>query len=607
MRRLLPPALVLLALVLLTGGSLVAAPGTAAAATVRTWDGGPDGSGPGTDNLWTTATNWQGDVAPAAGDTLVFPTTAAVVNARNDFPAGTEFEAVSVDGPSGSAGFTLEGNDLGLRSGVSATAGRVQFWPAVTLASDVTVTPAADATIAFGSAMNLNGHRLTLAGSGSIELHDVGGTAPSPGVVVAQQHPRDPGVLLAGTSQATGGARVDSGVLTIDAGARWDQVQVTGGLLRGSGSVDSVTATGGTVQVDYGQGTMHVRSMALSGAAHLSGFGLVSFGGSVQLGGAVLDLAPGWCGLCQAGTSRKVVENWTAPASGQFALMPHLSPFLRDGVYVVLDYRGGASGMDVEARVVDPPAGPGSPAPARPGYWMLGSTGSVYSFGGATNFGGVAGRSASMAATPDGGGYWVVTTDGSVTGFGSARSLGDRPALGAGESVSSISAAPAGEGYWLFTNLGRAFAYGTAGHFGDMAGRRLNGPVLGSVATPSGNGYYMVASDGGIFAFGDAAFRGSMGAQHLNAPVVGLAPDPDGSGYWLVASDGGIFAFDAGFRGSTGSLRLAKPMIGAVAYGDGYLLVASDGGIFSFSSAPFLGSLGANPPADPVVAVTARR
>ena len=41
-----------------------------------------------------------------------------------------------------------------------------------------------------------------------------------------------------------------------------------------------------------------------------------------------------------------------------------------------------------------------------------------------------------------------------------------------------------------------------------------------------------------------------------------------------------------------------------VPWGDGYLLVAGDGGIFSFGG-PFAGSLGAIPPASPVVAVSA--
>ena len=47
--------------------------------------------------------------------------------------------------------------------------------------------------------------------------------------------------------------------------------------------------------------------------------------------------------------------------------------------------------------------------------------------------------------------------------------------------------------------------------------------------TPSAgtlNGYWLVASDGGIFAFGDAAFLGSTGAIRLNRPMVGMAAMP---------------------------------------------------------------------------------
>ncbi len=40
-----------------------------------------------------------------------------------------------------------------------------------------------------------------------------------------------------------------------------------------------------------------------------------------------------------------------------------------------------------------------------------------------------------------------------------------------------------------------------------------------------------------------------------------------------------------------------------VRYGDGYLMVASDGGVFDFSDQPFLGSLGSNPPAAPIVSI----
>jgi hypothetical protein len=50
-----------------------------------------------------------------------------------------------------------------------------------------------------------------------------------------------------------------------------------------------------------------------------------------------------------------------------------------------------------------------------------------------------------------------------------------------------------------------------------------------------------------------------------------------------------------------GSVRLNRPISGFVPGRDGYLMVAQDGGIFSFGSVAFHGSLGATPPASPIV------
>ncbi len=251
----------------------------------------------------------------------------------------------------------------------------------------------------------------------------------------------------------------------------------------------------------------------------------------------------------------------------------------------------------------DPAGRGGQPSGAQgPGYWMLGSDGTVYAFGGAVHYGDA--PDPAVAIAPRAGGYWVTDPVGNVSAFGAATNLGGAPSLRAGETVTTIAATPSGNGYWLFTNLGRAFAFGDASFHGDMDGTALNGPVVASVATPTGNGYYMVGSDGGIFAFGDARFRGSMGGTPLNRPVVGIAPTPDNQGYWLVASDGGVFSFgDARFRGSMADTPLNEPVNGLVAYGSGYLMVAADGGIFDFSDLAFAGSLGGNPPPQPIVGV----
>ncbi|MDQ1506903.1 MAG: hypothetical protein QOD57_4630 [Actinomycetota bacterium] len=141
---------------------------------------------------------------------------------------------------------------------------------------------------------------------------------------------------------------------------------------------------------------------------------------------------------------------------------------------------------------------------------------------------------------------------------------------------------------------------------GVVTGRR--GPSGTPGTTRPAAGYWLVASDGGIFAYGDASFLGSTGRLKLTKPVVGMAATPSGDGYWLVASDGGIFAYgDAPFAGSTGSLTLNQPVVGLAPTpsGQGYWLVAADGGVFAFGDAVVRGSLGGQRLNSPIVAMAA--
>jgi YVTN family beta-propeller protein len=132
------------------------------------------------------------------------------------------------------------------------------------------------------------------------------------------------------------------------------------------------------------------------------------------------------------------------------------------------------------------------------------------------------------------------------------------------------------------------------------------------------HGYWLVGSDGGIFTFGSALFYGSTGSLRLQRPVVGITPTANKGGYWLVASDGGVFAFgNAGFYGSIPGLglnpagsglphSLNAPVVGMVPTvdGGGYFMVASDGGVFAFGDARFEGSCpGIGGCSGPVVAV----
>jgi len=130
------------------------------------------------------------------------------------------------------------------------------------------------------------------------------------------------------------------------------------------------------------------------------------------------------------------------------------------------------------------------------------------------------------------------------------------------------------------------------------------GPVAPVPPAPPTYGYWLVGSDGGIFTFGSAQFYGSTGNIRLQRPVVGISPTANKAGYWLVASDGGIFAFgNAGYYGSIPGAGLAPagsrlphslnaPIVGMVPSSDGggYFMVASDGGVFAFGDARFEGS-----------------
>jgi uncharacterized delta-60 repeat protein len=135
-------------------------------------------------------------------------------------------------------------------------------------------------------------------------------------------------------------------------------------------------------------------------------------------------------------------------------------------------------------------------------------------------------------------------------------------------------------------------------------------PGSGTTTPPSGtdNGYWLAASDGGIFSYGKASFYGSTGNIKLAKPIVGMSPTRSGKGYWLVASDGGIFSYgDAAFHGSTGDIRLNKPIVGMspTPSGKGYWLVASDGGIFAYGDADFYGSTGNISLVRPIVTMVA--
>jgi hypothetical protein len=229
------------------------------------------------------------------------------------------------------------------------------------------------------------------------------------------------------------------------------------------------------------------------------------------------------------------------------------------------------------------------------GEWETTAAGTVSASGGALSYGSINtpldAPIIGMAGTPDAHGYWLVGSDGSVFAFGDATYFGGLATRTLRKPIVGIEATPDGQGYWLVSARGVVFRFGDATYYGDTGRLRLSAPIVGLQAAPDGRGYWLVASNGGVFTFGDATFFGSMGAETLTAPVVGMAATTDGSGYWLVASDGSVFAFgDAVFHGSGAEQGVGDTIIDIIPSADGqaYSLIANNGASYPMAGGPSL-------------------
>ena len=128
------------------------------------------------------------------------------------------------------------------------------------------------------------------------------------------------------------------------------------------------------------------------------------------------------------------------------------------------------------------------------------------------------------------------------------------------------------------SNMGEVLCFGSGTFDGASYGAVISSGCVGNPATFGwGAGIYYLLADGTV------AIDGAPDGDNFAGPITVPAPlDPGAGGYWLVGDDGGIFSFNTAFAGSTGSIKLNKPIVGMAADPDkkGYWFVASDGGIF---------------------------
>ncbi len=221
------------------------------------------------------------------------------------------------------------------------------------------------------------------------------------------------------------------------------------------------------------------------------------------------------------------------------------------------------------------------------GFWTVQAGGNLEGYSDAVLVGGPARLGlnspiVAIAAVRKGYGYYLLGSDGGVFAYGGGF-YGSTGAMKLNQPVVGMALTSDGGGYWLAARDGGVFSFGDAPFLGSLGATHLNAPVVGMVSYDGG--YTLVAADGGVFNYG-TTFMGSLGSTHLDDPIVGIAPTPDGKGYWMVASDGGVFSFgDAGFFGS--GVGAKKTIVGMASTPDGYgyWLAASDGSVLNFGDA----------------------
>ena len=190
-----------------------------------TWDGGGAVNNAG----WTNPLNWVADLAPLAGDALIFDGTAGLAN-TNDFTAGTTFNGITFN--AGAGAFVLAGSGISLFGNLTSNSALAE-----TIALDLDLQTSTTARVngagqlTLGGVVSGFGTGLTKAGPGTLLLTHAGNSYTGTTTVAG-------GVLSLGTT----GALASSSALTLSGGefkmtgtSAAPSVQVLGALTLGLG------------------------------------------------------------------------------------------------------------------------------------------------------------------------------------------------------------------------------------------------------------------------------------------------------------------------------------------------------------------------------------
>ena len=254
--------------------SLTATGGRAAAAT-RSWDGGSTSN-----SNWQTAANWEGDIAPVAGDDLVFNTSTRSPS-NNDYASGTTFNTLTM----GLGGHIISGNGIALNAGLSFTGGLVNL-ASLKLNFSQTFSAGSGQGGSFTSAIDTNGQTLTIDGAGTLAFN---GPITGSGNIVKNGSGR---MDLGGTTanSFSGGTTVNDGLVQLNKTLFLDAVP--GNLIIGDGVGAANSAVVRLLQGEQIRGSIAIN---IDGQFDLNGraeyiTNLTMTGGNVAIGSGELGV-----------------------------------------------------------------------------------------------------------------------------------------------------------------------------------------------------------------------------------------------------------------------------------------------------------------------------
>ncbi|MBK8464675.1 MAG: hypothetical protein IPL32_02485 [Chloracidobacterium sp.] len=349
-------------------------------AATKTWDGG------GADANWTTAANWSTDIAPVAGDDLIFPAAAAQHTNNNNFFFLTSFRSITVEGGT----YTFGGNPIRLTNGMIIDSGTQTINFAITLSGAQTFFAGTGATATI-VILSVGSSPLTIDGAGIVGIGLISGSGS------VTKNGSGAGAIITATG-FSGGILLNDGIFIVDASIPNSTVAIQGAIptgtpalsgFGGTGTVGATTVKSGVISagtLSSPTGVLNINNAInfTPNGAYACKIGGTSPGanghdqlnvvGTVILDNAVLAPIP-WNGFVPAkGDTFIIISNdGTDAINGTFLNLPEGSIFGALDTQFQITYLGG-DGNDVSIeRIAEPSVSGtitygnaiGNPAPPR--------------------------------------------------------------------------------------------------------------------------------------------------------------------------------------------------------------------------------------------------